>query len=235
MFNFNKNDQEKFNKKMNNALEDLEKISFTEALARVAAFNKQSKTFQIEISSKKESRLNNFIKNAGTIIDETVDKVKEKVPEIVEDTKNKTTETIKNINDYINEKSKNIVIREKGDPWKIGHIATLLKLYIRSRNENGRYDPEMKERLSKMFSVDKDKLTNQVNLFINRILYENKYSEIFNNSLIKPLAPKREEILLFKFRHVKYCKDLDENKEYDKLSDNDKKLLKEGIKQRNKN
>ena len=65
MFNFNKNEQEKFNKKMNNVLEDLEKISYVEALARIAAFNKQSKTFEIKICSKKESRLENVIKNAG--------------------------------------------------------------------------------------------------------------------------------------------------------------------------
>lgn len=237
MFNFNKNEQEKFNKKMNNVLEDLEKISYVEALARIAAFNKQSKTFEIRICSKKESRLENVIKNAGVMADETINKVKEKMPEIQEKAI-KVTETIKEkVSNVINESQDNKeeenkieIVRHKGDPWDNRQIATFLKEYINTYDfKTGKYDQEKKELMSERFSIDKSKLTNQANLFINRILFEGEYKEIFADSIVS-----KEEILKFKFRDISLCKELKDNENYKRLSQEDKLLLKEIIKNKKK-
>lgn len=233
MFNFNKkNNQEIFNKKMNDTLKELENLSYIDILARIAAFNKQSKLFNVKILTKKESGLETIIKNAGTIIDETTNKVKEKFPEV----QKKTEELVKNVGDKVTKCYDNItVFRKKGDPWKLEHIAVFLKVYIKSYDENTkRYNPRIKERLSKEFSVDQNKLTNQANLFINKILYENEYKEIFTDWKMKTFGPTREEVLGFKFRDIKYCKDLDKNNFYNKLSKDDQNLLRQEIKRRNK-
>lgn len=240
MFNFGKNEQEKFNKKMNGIIDELKNLSYIEILARTAAFNKQSKFFNIKITSKNESTLEDFVKATGTIVDETIEKVKKEIPK-VQDKASKTIDYIRKeacdtcgeIKDYVSIKFDEIsTIRKKGDPWKTSDICLFLKVYIKSRNpKTGKYNPEIKKMLSKAYSVEETKLTDKVNYFINEIIYRDKYLEIFESSKCFHLLT-RKDLLDFKFRNAKSYEDLEKDNAYKKLTRTDKIMTKQIIRER---
>lgn len=237
--------QEKFNKKMNKLVKELDKLDKDKAKEIIKQFNKQSK--DIKIGSSVDVIFNEIKDGIGKWAEEKLPECKEKVKESAEIAKSKVIETKDTLKDLYNRRDEIMdkirdlelrielddIKRKPGETWTDEDVNGFLRTYIRARNEKGFYDPKIKEKVSRQYSVNVNSLTNTANTFINSIIKENKYPYVFTVDKTKsPLT--RKEILGFKFRDVKYCKNLDSNLEYKKLSNEDKELLKQEIKERNK-
>ena len=237
--------QERFNKKMNKLIKELDKLDKDKVKEVIKQFNKQSEN--IKIGSSIDSVFNDIKDGVGKWAEEKLPEYKEKVKESAKIVKSKAIETGDTLKDLYNRRDEIIdkirdlelkielddIKRKPGEKWTDEDVNGFLRTYIRSRNEKGFYDPKIKEKVSRQYSVNQRFLTNTANMFINDIIKDGMYPRVFIVDKTKnPLT--RKEILGFKFRYVEYCKDLDSNLEYKSLSNEDKELLKQAIKERNK-